>query len=268
MQYTDVLDEAQVAAYLRKLEITDPICVNTDWLHKLLFAQLTHVPFDSLDVWGAGICPSLAVNDLFHKIVVLGRGGYCFELNTLFRALLSSLGFDAYQVVAFISNADGTRQPPAHNAILCNLNGKKYFLDVGYGGPVPYEPLELKAGVQGAFALHIEEDFYQLFRIKDDEELPLIQFRDVPVAVEELIPLNFFVSQNPNIHHFHDILHLNRRNPDGSIYSVDGNEFKIQTSSGSTVRQLQDIQELKEVMLEYFHMDPTIVPLRDRLNET
>ena len=96
-------------------------------LNKLLLAHLTHIPFDSLDVWANGTCPSLKLDDIYDKFIIRNRGGYCFELNTFFRSLLNALGFDAYQTVAYILNPDGTQQPPAHNVILCDLDGKKYF---------------------------------------------------------------------------------------------------------------------------------------------
>ena len=164
MRYPETLTAQQIQSYLARLEITAPVQNDLSGLNRLLFAQLTHIPFDSLDVWGAGHCPSLKLEDIYEKIVEKGRGGYCFELNTLFRSLLNALGFDAYQAVAFILNPDGSPQPPAHNVILCNLNGTRYFLDVGYGGPVPYEALDLKEGIQDGFLLK-KDDLWYVYRI-------------------------------------------------------------------------------------------------------
>ena len=229
MRYPEKLTAQQVQSYLARLEITDTLQNDLKSLNRLLFAQLTHIPFDSLDVWGAGLCPSLKLDDIYAKIVEKGRGGYCFELNTLFRSLLNALGFDAYQAVAFILNPDGTPQPPAHNVILCNLNGTRYFLDVGYGGPVPYKALELKEGIQDGFLLK-KDDIWYVHRMEAEGQRPLTAFRDVPITINELIPLNFFISQKPDIH-FRHMIHLSKRNADGSIFALDGKEFKIHTSS-------------------------------------
>lgn len=264
MMYPEQLNEEQVQRYLSRLELTEQITCDLEGLNRLLFAQLTHIPFDSLDVWVTGACPSLKLQDIYEKIVEKGRGGYCFELNTLFRSLLNALGFAAYQVIAFILNPDGTPQPPAHNVILCRLNEKTYFLDVGYGGPVPYRALELKEGLQSRFLLTLEDDYYSVHRVTEREQRPLIRFRNVPVSINELIPLNFYISQRPDSH-FRHLIHLNRRNPDGSIYSLDGKEFKIHTSQGTTVQELTSIQEVKEIMSTYYNMDPSTVPLRDTL---
>ena len=265
MRYPELFSFEQVKKCLEKLEIHNTISVSLNSLNILLFAQLTHIPFDSLDVWADGRCPSLRLDDIYDKFINRGRGGYCFELNTFFRSLLNSLGFDAYQSMAYILNPDGTQQPPAHNVILCNLDGKKYFFDVGYGGPVPYEALELKEGIQKGFKLTQDEnDTWFVYRDSDTDCRPLTAFRDIPASINDLIPLNFYVSQRPDIH-FRHVIHLNRRNADGSIYSIDGNAFKIHSASGTTVEELKTIDDVKRIIKTYFRMDPEQIPLRDTL---
>ena len=259
-----LLDQVQICAYLRRLGLTEGIKTNLADLNRLLFAHLTHVPFDSLDVWGGGICPSLDVQDLYTKIVVNGRGGYCFEQNTLFRVLLNSLDFNAYQAVACLLNADYTPQPPAHNVIICYLDGKKYLLDVGFGGPVPYEALELTPHTSGKFRLSEKEGLYVLERSEEDGWRPFIQFRDIVAEITDLIPLNFYISQNPNSH-FRHIIHLNQRKADGSTYVLDGTEFKIHKNGQVQTQRLCSIEELKQILREYYGIDPANCILRDTL---
>lgn len=264
MRYTESLSAEQIVRYLERLRVTHKEFSGLDDLNYLLFAQLTHIPFDSLDVWATGSCPSLALEDIYEKIVIKGRGGYCFELNTFFRSLLNAVGFDAYQAIACILNPDGTPQPPAHNVILCNLQGKRYFLDVGYGGPVPYQALELKEGLQDGFLLEKRKDHWYVTRVTEKEIRPLVCFRDIPVTINDLIPLNFYVSQRPDIH-FRHVIHLSLRNADGSIYSLDGKEFKIHTPIDTRVTSVETIEQLKHIIKTYFAIDPETVPLRDRL---
>ena len=264
MEYSEKLSTLQVQSYLKKLEIRETIVPDLMGLNTLLFAQLTHIPFDSLDVWATGACPSLELDDIYNKIVENHRGGYCFELNTLFRSLLNSLCFPAYQAIAYILNPDGTQQPPAHNVILCDLSGKKYFCDVGYGGPVPYVALELKEGIQCGFRLSKCMDTWCVYRITDSDARPLTAFRDIPATINDLIPLNYYISQRPDIH-FRHVIHLSRRNPDGSIYSIDGKEFKIHTCEGTKTQLLTTIDDLKIVIRDYFDMDPDSIPLRESL---
>lgn len=264
MRYTDHLQPEQVNGYLARLELDAPISNDLEGLNRLLFAQLTHIPFDSLDVWGAGLCPSLQIRDLYEKIIVKKRGGYCFELNTLFRGLLNALGFDAYQCAAYILHADRPPEPPSHNVLLCPLQGKKYYLDVGYGGPVPYRALELREGKQGEFLLKNEEGLWSLTRVTARETRPLTAFRDIPASVTDLLPLNFYVSQHPDIH-FRHVIHLNRRYPDGSLYALDGTQLKIRTGEKTEMIPVESIARLKEILTAYYGIDPATVPLRDSL---
>lgn len=264
MDFFEWLRKDQIEAYLARIGIGDMPSVSLESLNRLLFAQLTSIPFDSIDVWGAGICPSLHIADIYQKIVVNNRGGYCFEQNTLFRVLLNSLGFDAYQVVACLLNEDYSIYPPAHNVIICRLEGKKYLLDVGFGGPVPYQALELDPGAYGNFILKQDGGAFILERLDKEGTHPFIKFRDIPVSVTELIPLNFYISQNPESH-FRHIIHVNQRKADGSTYVITGNEFKIYKDKQVIVRQLRDVEDLKCVLKTYYQIDPTTCLLRETL---
>ena len=63
-------------AYLERIGLKDLQPEPTvEWLDRIIHAQLTHIPFDAMDCWGLGETPSLAINDLFDKIVVRHRGG-------------------------------------------------------------------------------------------------------------------------------------------------------------------------------------------------
>ena len=246
--------EAAVLPYLQRIGLDGPVSMDLQGLTKLLHAQLTHVPFENLDIWNSGTCPSLDVEDLYHKIVLRRRGGYCFELNTLFRALLNSLGFDAYQVIASLVDENGVAAPPAHNAIICLLDGEKYFLDVGFGGPVPYVPLKLNLQQQDNFRLDQKNDFYYLMHCSHGEENFVIRFRDVEAEPVELIPLNFYISQKTDIH-FRHILRVNQRKGNDVVYSLVDHEFKIFDCFESTIQRVEGTQMLQDILKTYFDID-------------
>lgn len=250
-----MLDKAQISAYLERLGFFHKVKNDLPGLNALIYAQLTRVPFEALDVWGAGMCPSLEIEDIFRKIVVDRRGGYCFELNTLFRVLLNSLGFDAYQVIASLVDEQGVAAPPAHNGIVCALDGQKYFIDVGFGGPVPFFAMELREGDQENFRLVKRGDFWYLYRLDAGEQINFIRFRDVSVEHCELIPLNFYISQKPDVH-FRYILRVNQRKENGVIYSLVDHELTIHSPEGNRVISVPDRKALDCVLLKYFEIDP------------
>jgi len=82
-----------VGAYLNRIGFDGAPRQRADTLRALHAAHLETVPFENLDIHlGRPIVLDEAA--FFDKIVRRGRGGFCFELNGLFAALLRALGFD------------------------------------------------------------------------------------------------------------------------------------------------------------------------------
>ena len=251
------------AAYLKRIglagEIPEPTAV---WLNKLVHAQLLHIPFDAMDVWGRGDCPSLAIEALFDKIIVRRRGGYCFELNSLFCAFLKSLGYDAYVVIVNLVGGRDFVPPPAHCAVIVTINGEKYFCDVGYGGPVPDGAV--KFGGETARGYRVKEDgcYYVLEQEAADGGFNRIMlFHDIPALPVDLEPLNFHVSQRPGSF-FQAFLNLNLRLPDGSV-SVFGRAFHYYTAAERVERDVRDLDDLRELLPKYFGIPADDPPLRE-----
>ena len=93
------------------------------------------VPFENLDVLiGRGV--SLKIEDLERKIVAEGRGGYCFEQNSFFRAVLDQLGFLTAPLLARVrwQVAADRITPQTHMAILVECEDDAFMADVGFGG--------------------------------------------------------------------------------------------------------------------------------------
>ena len=97
---------------------------------------------------------------LFAKIVERRRGGFCYEANGLFAALLRALGFDVQMLSAEVANAEGGfSQPFDHMALLVSLD-QRWLVDVGFGDSFR-EPLrvdEMAEQVQGNRAYRILRD--------------------------------------------------------------------------------------------------------------
>ena len=81
-----------VDAYLRRIGATRPATADAAALRELHERHLATVPFENLDVI-LGV-PIVLEEDRLLAKVIGGRGGYCYELNTAFAALLRALGFE------------------------------------------------------------------------------------------------------------------------------------------------------------------------------
>lgn len=118
-------------------------------LFSLHAAQALAIPFENFDVL-LGREIRLDPDSLVDKLVARRRGGYCFELNGLMRAVLDACGFDAIpllgRVVFMADPKDGVR-PRTHQVTLVRVTGREFLVDVGFGGPTPRLPIPFETGV-------------------------------------------------------------------------------------------------------------------------
>jgi len=114
------------------------------------------VPFENLDI-GLGrqiICDESRV---LHKIVTERRGGFCYEMNGAFAALLRALGFKVTLLSARVSGGDGSDGPEFDHLALRVDFKEPWLADVGFGDSF-VEPLLLEPGVE-------QEQFGRRYRL-------------------------------------------------------------------------------------------------------
>ena len=87
-------------AWLRRIGLERPLLPTLGTLRAVVEAHATTVPFENIDVL-LGRVPLLDLASLQRKMVTGGRGGYCFELNTLLCAGLTGLGFQVTGLGSF-----------------------------------------------------------------------------------------------------------------------------------------------------------------------
>lgn len=141
-----MLDHDQVQAYLGRLGMQEAPGVNREGLDALVYAHQTCVPFETIGVHRGVGAPDLDLETLYAKVVRDGNGGYCFELNKLFEALLCALGFAARPALCRAVRGREGRMPINHRGIVVELDGQLHFADVGFGGPMPAGSLALVPG--------------------------------------------------------------------------------------------------------------------------
>lgn len=111
-------------------------------LEALHLAHATHIPFENLDIQ-LGLPIPLDLASLEDKLVRRRRGGYCFEQNTLFAAVLRRLGFRLETLEARVRFGLPELTSRGHMALRVQLPGGDWLADVGFGGegllgPVPW----------------------------------------------------------------------------------------------------------------------------------
>lgn len=160
-----------VASYLRRINYGGPLDPSDETLRRLHVAHLLAVPFENLSIH-RGERVVLDDDALFEKIVRRRRGGFCYELNGLFCALLRSLGFDVAMLSARVADAAGEFGPEFDHMALLVTHGERYLADVGFGDSFR-EPLLLDERAEqsegtSAYRVDAEEDGLALLRREEN----------------------------------------------------------------------------------------------------
>ena len=135
-----------VDAYLARIGFLGPTPHSAETLRALHVSHMRTVPFENLDIWLGR--PIVCDQERFlHKIINLRRGGFCYELNGAFAALLRALGFSVTLLSGRVAREDGTASPEFdHLALRVDLE-EPWLADVGFGDSF-LEPLRLKPDVE------------------------------------------------------------------------------------------------------------------------
>ncbi|HUP61055.1 MAG TPA: arylamine N-acetyltransferase [Thermoanaerobaculia bacterium] len=131
-----------IDAYLSRIGYEGPRDPTPETLRALHERHMLSVPFENLDIhWQRPIVVDAA--RCIEKIVREQRGGFCYELNGAFAALLRTLGFDVTLLSARVPCADGTLGPPFdHMALLVRFGDQRMLADAGFGDSF-VRPLDL-----------------------------------------------------------------------------------------------------------------------------
>ncbi len=118
------------------------------------------IPFEALDVRFKNAI-DLNLTNIYNKVVLQKRGGYCYELNFLFHSLLAQIGFESSLVSSRIYDNKNYGPEFDHMSIVVRLQ-ELWLVDVGYGDLI-IEPLKIAPQV-------IQEDYFKIYKIEEIDE--------------------------------------------------------------------------------------------------
>ena len=248
-----------VEKYLERIGMQNFEKPDKETLDALILAHLRTVPFENLDVFDADIGTNLNIESLYEKIVTNRRGGYCFELNAAFTALLEGLGYDCCPIaVRVVWNA--TRyMPHSHRAAIVTIDGVRYFADVGFGGPSAQGALLLdypgeQPSGSNVFVIERDEQDTIICRLVDGKKDKLLAFREQRCDPADFLPLNSHLSMS-HYSMFRKGRLINLVTPTGSK-TLSGNVLTINTTGGEPVQKtLETEAEVRDALKEHFGID-------------
>lgn len=248
--------KVEVQAYLDRIGYEGPVDSSIATLSKLQECHLHNVPYENLDILNRKPL-SLEITDLIDKIVVRRRGGFCFELNALFGWLLRELGYTVTDLFARFWR-DETNVPPKqrHHVLKVEVEGTFYLCDVGVGGIVPRNPIEIIEGVpteQGneIYRLDRDESFgWVLCELAHGQWRWIYSFTEEPKLPIDYIMPSFWCENAP------DSIFIN--NPIVAIRTLEGRntvageQFRIFKSDGVQTITPQTKEEYKAALHTHF----------------
>lgn len=137
---TPLAEHIEPERVLQRLSLPSFPAPDMSGLRQLMLAFKRAVPFENLDPLSGRIVTS-ELGAVVDKVIVQGRGGWCFELNQLFREILNLSGFDTRLRLARVSYRRPAPGPLTHTLMTVALDGQTWLVDVGFGGPSAAEPL-------------------------------------------------------------------------------------------------------------------------------
>lgn len=192
--------------YLRRIQVNKTENLSYSFLSKLQEQHLFTVPFENLDIH-QGKKIVLEENRIYEKIVVCGRGGFCYELNGLFCWLLRSLGFTVPMVSARVYMSTKDRFTPEfdHMVLLVDLE-KTYLVDVGFGDNFR-KPIALPDGksedISGSYRLRSfasAQDTYILQKKDKNDWQTVYSFTKHPRVISDFEEMSAFNQTSPESH--------------------------------------------------------------------
>jgi len=249
-------DTLNLDAYFERIGYAGPREASLETLAALHTAHLGAIPFENVDVlFGRPIRLDLA--SLQAKLINRRRGGYCFEQNTLFAAVLRRLGFPVTTLEARVRPPGATRTlPRTHMVLRVELPDRAVLADVGFGGDGPLEPVDLDGRVseQAGIAYRtVEEGSVRVLQIRSGDG-----WRDLyAFTLDEALPIDFEVANHYTstfpTSRFVTTLTAQLSLPDERRILRD-RTLTVRRGSAETHREIED-HEVLPLLREYFGLE-------------
>ena len=226
-------------------------------LRRLHVAHATQIPFENIDVL-LGRPISLDINELYRKLVIDRRGGYCFEQNSLFAAILEQIGFRVIRLAARVRLGSTRVAPRTHMLLAIDIDSQLHLADVGFGGACFLEPIPLKDGFEAEIfgwrhRLKKENEIWVLSSRVEGSWIDQYSFTLEPQFAVDYEVANYYVSTIPTSH-FRQILVAQAQRTD-IRYAL--HNAKLIESRGSDSQQIRTIEadEITAVLAQLFGIE-------------
>ena len=191
--------------YILRIDIDSNLSADLETLKLLQRHHLINVPFENLDIhWKRPII--LDTEKFYEKIVGMGRGGFCYELNGLFNELLREIGFKTRIVSARVAKGSGDFGPEYdHSAIIVSIGETEYLADVGFGAftaePLRFVLNEEQRDDAGVFRIvEFDDGYYEIAKKNGEGWQSEYVFKPLGRSLREFTEMCDFQQYSPESH--------------------------------------------------------------------
>ena len=220
-----------------------------------LLTQLTrrHVAMLAFSSIGPRLGDDLPLDaeSLLDRIVVRGRGGYCFEQNGLLFEVLQELGFDARIQLARVIHNQDTHPGLTHRVTLVEVDGRRYVADVGFGPlgppyPVPM-PESSTADDDPRFLVHeARPGEFHLQSMVAGDRYSLYRFDLVRYGQSDCELGHFYSHRHPEATFVNNL--VASRILDDEVRSLRNREYWVIRDDGTTTTAITTAAQLRELL--------------------
>jgi N-hydroxyarylamine O-acetyltransferase len=250
-------DAVNLDAYLRRVGWSGPVRVDLATLRGLAVAHVATIPFANLDPL-MGLPVELGLSALQRKLVDEGRGGYCFEQNLLFEAVLREIGFEVNGLIARVlwGHPEDAETPQTHMLLHVVLAGEGWLVDVGFGGHVLTGALRLQPDVEQATGhepvrMRQQGAEWRMQSLAHGEWRTLYRFDLHRVPMIDYVVANHYVSTHPASRFVGNLL-LGRTTPARRLGLLNYDFAVRRVCHEPDRRRLRDVAELRDVLEREF----------------
>lgn len=248
------------SAYLERIQYSGPVNPDAQTLRGLHRAHMQHIPFENLDI---GLQRPILLDEesLWDKIILHGRGGFCYELNGLFARLLKKIGFQVTYLNARVYNRQGELgiqfdhlalvvQPPCPD--------KRWLADVGFGDsfnePLSFDEPEIQEQGLRAYRLEQTQNGYATWQRNYDGSWERHYFFDLqPHQFPQEYESACVYHQTSPLSSFTRGSIISKATPNGRISLEDG--WLILTENGQrSERPVENREEYQALIKQYFNI--------------
>ena len=247
-------DALDLEAYLERIGYSGGVQPVHAVLEAIHLAHATHIPFENLDILLKRPI-RLDLASLQAKLVSGGRGGYCFEQNLLFSAVLQRLGFSVTQLAARVLYRSRRKLPRTHILLLVEVDSATWLADVGFGLeglllPVPFGSSRETRQFAWTYRVVETNGEWTLQSLRNGSWTDLYSFFLAPQLAVDFEPANHYTATHPDSR-FVRTLTAQLPTPDVR-YMLRNRELVLDRGVTVTRRALADDDELLAVLAEVF----------------